>query len=125
MTRSRRSAKTIGTATETAVAKYLATKLDDPEDRRIDRRARNGNKDRGDITGLYIHGQRLVVEVKDCARTDLPAWTNEAKLEAGNDDALAGLIIAKRKGTRDVARYWVHMTVAELVALITGERQPQ
>jgi hypothetical protein len=118
MTRSRRSAKTIGAATERDVANYLAATLDDD---RIDRRARNGNKDRGDIAGIRIHGQRLVIEVKDCARQELPAWTDEAHLEAGNDDALTGIVIAKRVGTRDVGRYWVHMTVNDLIALITGE----
>lgn len=122
MTRSRRSAKTIGAATERHVANHLAIALDDD---RIDRRVKYGTKDRGDISGVRVHGQRLVIEVKDCARVDLPGWTQEAQIEAANDDALAGVVIAKRKGTRDVSRYWVHMTVAELVALLTGERQPQ
>lgn len=122
MTRSRRSARVIGGMTERAVADHLAAAL---QDDRIDRRVKRGTKDRGDISGIRIHGQRLVVEVKDCARQDLPAWTQEAQIEAGNDDALAGVVIAKRRGTRDVSRYWVHMTVADLVALLTGERQPQ
>jgi hypothetical protein len=121
-TRNRQSAKTIGARTETDVAAYLAAALDDD---RIERRTRNGSKDRGDITGVQFHGKRLVIEIKDCKRQELPAWTLEAQLEAGNDDALAGIVIAKRKGTRDVGRYWVHMTVTDLVALISGERQPQ
>lgn len=122
MTRTRRSARTIGTATERHVANYLAIALDDD---RIDRRVKRGNKDRGDISGVRIHGQRLVIETKDCARVDLPAWTAEAAIEAGNDDALCGVVIAKRRGTTDVSRYWVHMTVADLIALLTGERQPR
>lgn len=120
MTRSRASAKAAGTRTERAVADYLAAALADD---RIDRRAKTGSADRGDIGGLRIHGgQRLVIEVKDCARPDLPDWTNQAHAEAGNDDALVGVVVAKRRATQDPGRYWVHMTLDDLLALLTGER---
>lgn len=119
MTRSRASAKAAGSRTERVVADYLAAALDDD---RIDRRVKTGAKDRGDIGGLRIHGQRLVAEVKDVAKTDLPGWTNEAHTEAGNDDALVGVVIAKRRGTTDPGKYWVHCTVDDLLALITGQR---
>jgi hypothetical protein len=119
MTRSRRSARNAGTRTERVVADYLAQALDDD---RIDRRVKRGTQDRGDIGGLRTHGQRLVVEVKDCARQDLPAWTGEAHLEAGNDDALVGVVIAKRRGTTNPGQFWVHMTVDDLLALMTGQR---
>lgn len=118
--RSRRSARQAGTATERAVADYLAAALDDD---RIDRRVKTGAKDRGDIAGVRIHGgRRVVLEVKDCAKQDLPGWTAQAHLEAGNDDALVGLVVAKRRGTTDPGRYWIHGTVDDLLALITGER---
>jgi hypothetical protein len=120
MARSRTSARAAGTRTERAVADYLAATL---EDDRIDRRVKTGARDRGDIGGLRVHGQRLVVEVKDCARQDLPGWIREAHHEAGNDDALAGLVVAKRRGTADPSKWWVHLTLSDLVALITGERQ--
>lgn len=120
MTRSRSSAKTAGSRTERAVADYLAHAL---EDDRIDRRVRNGTKDRGDISGLRIRGQRVVVEVKDCARQDLPGWTREAHLEAGNDDALCGVVVAKRRGTQDPGSFWVHMELRDFIALITGQQQ--
>jgi hypothetical protein len=120
MTRSRSSAKTIGTRTERQVADYLAAQLDDD---RIDRRARNGAKDRGDITGLrFLGGHRLVAEIKDCARQDLPGWTAEAHTEALNDDSVVGVVIAKRRGTTDPGKFWVHMTLDDLLALLTGER---
>lgn len=122
MTRSRASAKQAGTKFETAIARALATALDDD---RIERRARNGGKDRGDIAGVRIHGQRLVIEVKNCARADLPGWTREAHLEAGNDDALCGVVIAKRHGVGDPMEQWVHMTVRDLIALISGQRPEQ
>lgn len=119
MTRSRRSAKQAGSATERAVADYLAQSLGDD---RIDRRVKTGAKDRGDIGGVRVHGQRLVVEVKDCARQDLPGWTTQAHVEAGNDDALVGVVVSKRRGTTDPGRFWVHMTLDDLCALISGER---
>lgn len=101
------------------VADYLAQALGDD---RIDRRVKRGSADRGDIGGLRIHGQRLVAEVKDVAKTDLPGWTNEAHTEAGNDDALVGVVIAKRRGTTDPGKFWVHCTVDDLLALMTGQR---
>ena len=119
MTRNRASAKAAGSRTERVVADYLAAALDDD---RIDRRVKSGAKDRGDIGGLRVHGQRLVAEVKDVAKLDLPGWTNEAHIEANNDDALLGIVISKRRGTTDPGRYWVHMTLDDLLALLTGYR---
>lgn len=59
MTRSRRSAKTAGTRFETAITTALAEALVDD---RIERRTRNGSRDRGDIAGIRCHGQRVVIE---------------------------------------------------------------
>ena len=120
MTRNRRSAKTAGTRFETAIATYLAEQLDDD---RIERRRLSGRFDRGDIAGLRHHGQRLVVEVKDYGGLIKAAeWTEEAHTEAGNDDALAGLVIAKRRGTTNPGAAYVLMTVNDLIALLTGHR---
>jgi len=119
LTRNRQSARAAGSRTERAVADYLAAALNDD---RVDRRVKTGAKDRGDIGGVRVHGQRLVLEVKDCARQSLPEWVAEAHTEAGHDDALAGLVIAKRRGTTDPGRFWVHMTVDDLLALLTGQR---
>jgi len=119
MPRSRATARQAGARTERAVADYLAQELDDD---RIDRRVKTGAKDRGDVGGLRHHGHRLVVEVKDCARQDLPGWTGEAHTEACNDDALLGFVVAKRRGTTDPGQFWVFMTVDDLLALLTLER---
>ncbi len=48
MNRNRASAKKAGTAFETLVAGFLAERLGDD---RIERRTKNGAKDRGDIAG--------------------------------------------------------------------------
>lgn len=122
MTRSRASARKAGTTFERSIADGLAQALDDD---RIDRRVKTGSKDRGDIGGVRVHGQRLVVECKDVAKQALPQWIREAQIEAGNDDALVGVVVAKRRGTTDPLDQWVHMTVRDLVALITGQRQDQ
>lgn len=119
MTRNRSSAKAAGSKAEKDVADYLAQALDDD---RIERRVRNGAKDRGDIGGLRVHGQRLVAEVKNCSRIDLAGWIAESEVECGNDDALAAVVISKRKGTTNVGRWYVHCTVDQLVALIAGKR---
>lgn len=116
MPRSRASAKRAGASFERQIADFLAEVLDNDY---IDRKPRGGSKDTGDIGGVKIDGHRLVLELKNCARMDLPGWTREAKQEAINDGALAGFVIHKRKGTTDPGKQWVTCTVDELVALIT------
>lgn len=119
MSRNRRSAKTAGSRFERTVADYLAAALDDD---RIDRRVKTGNKDRGDIGGLRIHGQRLVVETKDYGGKYLVSeWLREAEVERGNDDALAAVVIAKRRGVSAAADQVVFMTLGDFAALITGD----
>ncbi len=120
MTRSRASAKQAGTKFETAIAGYLAAHVDD----RIERRTRNGSKDRGDVSGLRAPGGgRLVVECKDYGgRLEPGPWLNEAEVARGNDDAIAGMVVAKRRGTTDPGDQFVLMTVRDLVALLNGER---
>ena len=117
--RNHQSAKKAGTAFERAIADYLAHTIDD----RIDRRVKTGAKDRGDIAGLRAHGKRIVIECKNYAGQLKPAaWTQEAHTEMGNDDAIAGIVVAKRRGTTDPGSQWVLMTVNDLIALLTGER---
>lgn len=119
MTRTRASAKTAGTRFERQVADYLNKHVDD----RIDRRIKTGANDRGDIAGLRHMGGRIVVECKDYGGRLLQSqWIAELDTERGNDDAIAGLIIAKRRGTTNPADQWVLTTLGELVALLNGSR---
>lgn len=118
MSRSRTSAKAAGTRFESLVAGYLNAHVDD----RIERRAKTGGKDRGDIGGLRHMGQRVVIECKDTARLNLGGWAAEAEIERGNDDAVAGVIIHKRHGKGQAGDQWVTLTLADLVALLTGSR---
>lgn len=120
MTRNRQSAKAAGTRFETAIADYLRNQLDDD---RIERRRLGGRLDRGDVAGLRHQGQRLVIEAKDYGGRLLPAkWIEEAHVEAGNDSALCGLVVAKRRGTTDPGAQYVLCTVNDLIALLAGQR---
>ncbi|MDM2418375.1 Uncharacterised protein [Mycobacteroides abscessus subsp. massiliense] len=116
MSRNRKSAKAAGAAFETLIANGLREALGDPN---IQRAPRWGAKDKGDIINVRIDGHDLVIQTKDVARLDLPGGTGDAKVQAVNANALAGLFIHKRKGTTDPMKQWVSCTVAELVALIT------
>ena len=119
MTRSRASAKAAGSRFERSIADYLNEHVDD----RIDRRVKTGAKDKGDIAGVRIHGERVVLEVKDYGgRINAAEFYTEADIERGNDDAIAGLAVVKRRGTADPGDQWVLGTVRDLVALITGQR---
>jgi hypothetical protein len=119
MGRSRASAKAAGARFERLVADYLAKVLDDD---RIDRRPKFGAKDRGDIGGVRVHGQRVVIECKDTAKVSLPEWVREAQIEADNDDALVGVVVHKRHGVGAPGAQWVSMSLDDLIALVTGQR---
>lgn len=121
-TRNRQSAKSAGSRFERAIADALAAALDDD---RIDRRVKTGARDRGDIAGIRLHGQRVVIECKDTSALRLPEWTAEARIEAGHDDALVGVVVHKRRGVSDPMAQWVTCTVADLVAILSGQRADQ
>ena len=119
MSRNRKSARAAGQRFESLVAAYLNTHVDD----RIERRRMSGANDRGDISGLRHMGGRIVVECKDYGGRLMPGpWVEEADIEAGNDSALLGIVVAKRRGTTDPGSQFVLMTLNDLVALLTGER---
>lgn len=117
MTRNRKSAKRAGAAFEYLVARYLAEVVDD----RIEVRRQGGSKDRGDIAAVRAHGERVVIEAKDYGgRLEAGPWLNEAQVEAGNDDAAIGVVVAKRRGTTDPGSQFVLMELRDLVFLLTG-----
>lgn len=119
MSRSRSSAKAAGARFERSIADYLSVQIDD----RIDRRVKTGAKDRGDIGGVRHYGHPITFECKDYGgRVLVGPWLDEAEIERGNDDGLAGVVVAKRKGVADPGEQIVLMTVADLVALLTGSR---
>ena len=119
LTRTRRSARQAGSRFEREIADYLAEHVDD----RIDRRVKTGAKDKGDIAGLRHMGEKIAVEAKNYGgRLHAGPWVKEAHIAAGNDDAPAGIVVAKRRGTTNPGEQFVLMTVDDLIAIITGQR---
>lgn len=110
-----------GTGFETQVARYLAHALDDD---RIERRTTGGAKDRGDISGVRLHGERVVVECKNHQRAELSRWLDEAEVERGNDDAGYAFVVHKRRGRGDarMGDTYVTCTLDTFCAVLAGGR---
>lgn len=87
-----------------------------------DRRVKSGAKDRGDLGGVHVHGQPVVVEAKNTTRINLGVWASEAEVERVNDGALVGVIAHKRHGKGRAEDQWVTMTLKDFTALLTGTR---
>lgn len=118
MTRSRATAKQAGTWLERITAEFLAFRLADD---RIERRTKNGAKDRGDISGVKtVRGGRVVIECKNEKRDNLPGWIREAEVERGNDDAVIGVVVHKRHGSMVPAQQYVSMTLETFARLLEG-----
>lgn len=118
MTRSRKSARDAGARFERTIADWLKVRLNNDT---IDRRVKNGRNDRGDIGGVKTAlGGRVVIEAKDAARHDLAGWLSEAQTEAGNDDAVIGAVVFKRRGTANPARQYVLMDLETFARLLEG-----
>lgn len=118
MARNRASAKKAGTSFETLIAGAFARWVDD----RIERRAKQGALDKGDISGVRHLGKRIVVECKNTSKMSLASWVGEAEVERINDGALAGIVVSKRHGKGKAMDQWVHMTFGDFIALLTGNR---
>lgn len=120
MGRSRASAKQAGSRFERTTADYLRDHVDD----RIDRKVRTGAKDTGDIAGVRLsNGKRVVLEAKDYGgQIKAAEWAAEAETERINDNAEAGVVVIKRRGTTEPGKQWVLCTIDDLVALLTGKR---
>lgn len=117
MTRNRASAKKAGSQFEQLIADYLQDRLDDD---RIERRVMGGVNDRGDISNVRFLGHRVVIEAKNVAAMSLGAWVEEAHIEAGNDDALLGVVVHKRRGKGQAADQFVTLTLDDFATLLMG-----
>jgi len=100
-----------GTAAETAVVKYLRESGQFPY---AERRALHGTNDKGDITGMGP----VVVEVKDHKTLKFSEWLKELADEIANAQADTGAVIAKKKGTTNVADWYAVMPVHVWVSLL-------
>jgi len=119
MTRSRRTARQAGTNLETWLVDYWREAFGT---RAIERRARKGIRDEGDIAGLHCHAGPVVVEAKNVSRLDLAGWVTEAEVERGNADAAIGVVVHKRRGygRESMDGQYVTMTLHDFTVLLGG-----
>src|SRR5699024_7217423 len=119
MRRNMPTAKATGRNFERLVADYPHELVDV----RIDRRRHTDAHDRGDVGRLRHMGERFVIDCENFGgQIQANEWTDEAHVARGNDDALAGVVAAKRKDTTDPADQWVVMTLEEFVAILNASR---
>lgn len=120
MARNRNSAKQAGARFERSVADWLRDNVSEW----IDRKVKTGAIDRGDIANVRTHNnERVVVEAKDYGgRLEAGTWVKEAETERVNDGAIAGIVVAKRKGTTDPGDQYVISTLRDFSAILTGVR---
>lgn len=90
----------------------------------IDRARLTGARDRGDVLNVRsAHNGKVTIEAKDHGgEYHIGAWLTEVEVERANDGAVAGVVVMKRRGIADPGRQVVVMTMADLVALLTGDR---
>lgn len=120
MTRTRSSAKAAGAKHERVIADYFKLHVS----RFIDKMPKYGANDRGDVLNVETFNELPVaVECKDYGgRLEAGSWLGEAETERVNLGAVAGIVIAKRRGVTAPGAQIVLMTVDDLVAILTGKR---
>lgn len=104
------AAKAKGTRFESAIVDFLRGR-GFPH---AERRALNGTKDRGDISGI----PGVVIEAKSQARHSLAEWLEEAEVERDNANARIGAVWFKRRGFTSPGRGYVLMDGATFTDLL-------
>lgn len=95
MARSRASAKKAGTAFETELAGYLTENLG----MKVRRLPKSGAKDIGDLTGVTLRGQNVVIEAKNPGAEStwaVSGWWSETEEETRNAHSEVGVLIIRR-----------------------------
>lgn len=82
-----------------------------------------GTKDVGDI---HLPGEaRFILECKNVKANALPQHIKEAQAEAANlNDYAVGVVVAKRHGSTDPAKQWVHMELGDFLRLVYELSEP-
>lgn len=113
-----------GTQFESDTVDWLNCRFETDEFHRL---GMQGANDEGDVWGLFSHGRRVVLECKNVSTMALWKWVQEAEKEAGNADAVCGLVVHKRKGAgvKSFGSTYVTTTLEGLAALLTGESQAE
>jgi hypothetical protein len=102
--------KSKGTAWETAICRHLV----EEGFPHVERRALSGTSDRGDLAGI----PGWVLEAKNCQRTELAGWVDEAAIEQANDGAEFSAVWHHRRGKASPADGFVTMSGATFVRLL-------
>ena len=115
-----------GTAFETATTRALCEHYDTDEDEFYKLRG-HGSNDVGDVGWLRVHGQKVVIECKNCRTYEVPGWLRQAEAECGNADALAGVVVYHQNGMNfdtpeKMMQQPVVMRLKDLLAIIDGQR---
>lgn len=110
-----RSAKQAGERFERLTADYLATATGQP----VERRRLGGSADRGDISGLTLAGERVVVECKDHSKPALNMWVNEVESERQNDGASFGVVAHKRAKHAAGGDQYITMSMSTFARIIS------
>jgi hypothetical protein len=79
-----------------------------------ERRTLNGSRDLGDITGI----PGLVIEAKNCAKTELATWIDETERERDNAGAEFGVVWHHRRGRAAAEDGFVTMSGSTFLALL-------
>lgn len=110
-----------GTCFETQVASYIRDRLHIP----VERRAKCGTKDKGDIAGFRIGGHDAVLECKNHKSMTLPKWLDEAEAEKVNAEASFGIVVHKRRGCgeKNMGDTYVTMTLDTLLDIAQAVRR--
>lgn len=103
--------KTKGTQAETAVVTYLI----DNGFPAAERRALNGNQDRGDVAGV----PGVCIEVKNQRDFELAAWVDEASREGRMAHAAVTVVWHKRRNKGSPGEWYVTMSGEQFVRLIS------
>lgn len=106
-----------GTAFETAVTRFM--RLYYP----VERRALQGAHDTGDIAGLEIHGQPIVVECKNTRQLNISEHMKEAIREAQNAHAAFPVLVqhAPRIGfdkPDNTGQQWAILQLSDFMQLL-------
>lgn len=102
--------KAKGTTAEREVVRYLQNWWPAAE-----RRALSGNKDKGDVAGIY----GVVVEIKAAATQLIGPWQRETLVEMGNANADRCMLVVKRP-YKPVQQWDAYMPVLHLSEVLQG-----
>ena len=106
-----------GTSFESLIRDYLKVQWSDD----IERLTLSGSSDRGDIANFRLGGSGgplLALELKNCRQTALPKWIREAKAEAQNYGAMAGVVIHKQHGVAAAGEQLVTLTLSDFLDIL-------